>query len=96
MKASWLDHDQLFRAEQALAARLAGLLHELDTRWEATPVDTGAPGTVRLLTYFAGEPGPELRINLDTRPEHTAQWLHEHFVQPVREAARQRRLAPSV
>ena len=96
MKASWLNRDQLFQAEQALAARLADLLHELDTRWEATPVDMGEPGTVRLLTCFASESGPELRIDLNTRPEHTAQWLHEHFMQPVREAARQRRLTPSV
>ena len=93
MKATWVNQHQLLEAERAVATRTGDVLKCLDPRWVATIVDSDQPGTVMLDTAFAGEQGPVLHIEVSTLPEYLANSLHEHFVQPVREAARQRRVA---
>ena len=96
MKAGWVHRDQLLKAERAVAFRTADVLKGLDERWSGEVIDRGEPGTVKLSTEFAGSPGPVLRVGISTLPERLAHALHEHFVQPVREAARRRREAAEV
>lgn len=91
MKESWLSAAAVLAAELAAAERTGDALCELDSRWSCEVIDRGCAGSVRLHTRFADEPAPTLRIGLDTMPETAARVLHEHFVQPVREAARRRR-----
>ena len=93
IETGWLPADDVLTAERAIASRTALLLVERDKRWDCDVTDLGSPGTVRLVTKFEGEVGPVIRVHIDTMPEHAAKALHDHFVQPVREAARQRRLA---
>ena len=93
IETGWLSAAAALEGERAIAQRVGRLLRDMDDRWVCTPTDLGRSGTVRIVTEFAGEPGPVIRIELDTLPEHAAEALHDHFVQPVREAARQRRAA---
>ena len=91
MATKWLSSEDIYRVERAVAERAVAELAALDDRWYAVVSDLGVAGSVIIETYFdLDEQGPTARVDMDMLPQLWADALHQMFIHPSREKARER------